>query len=453
MITKNSIVSLHYTMKNGRGEVLEQTQTTYLHGSAAISRSLQSQLEGLRAGRHKTIFLKKGEEGSDDEFIFEVTIGTVREARPEELLRGAPVIPMKIHLLSGFLGSGKTTAIEQACRLLSKKGIGVGVITNDQGTRLVDGELFTHLDIPSGQVINGCFCCNYNDLDGCIQRLSEKPRPAVLFAESVGSCTDLVATVLKPLLRQYPECHPTISVFADATLLPSVLSDTAAFDPVTPIPATFHPAVRYIYLKQLEEAQVIIVSKTDLVGDENQVRRLMAEHYPHKTILYQDSFNEDHIGRWLQTLDEAAAGAAALPSLDIDYDLYGRGEARLAWLDQQLVIQCADGEAQTAARSLMHSLYEQIRRRGYPIGHLKFLLDGSMKISFTGGGSTDPIAARPSNRSTLLVNARVQTRPKTLSRLMLAAIRDTEARQPCTIRVLHETCFQPGFPRPTHRMP
>ncbi|HXB94995.1 MAG TPA: GTP-binding protein [Puia sp.] len=443
MIRKGTIVSLHYTMKNGRGQVLEEKRTTYLHGSAAISPRLQSQLEGLTAGRHKRIFLEKGDEGADDDFIFEVTIDAVREARTEELFRGVPFTPTKIHLLSGFLGSGKTTAIGQACRLLSKNGITPAVITNDQGTRLVDGEFFTHLDIPSGQVINGCFCCNYNDLDGCIQSLSGQHRPAVLFAESVGSCTDLVATVLKPLLRQYPECHPTISVFADATLLPSVLSDATTFD----------SAVRYIYWKQLEEAQVIVVSKTDQTGDQTALRRLMAERYPNKIVLYQDSFNEDHIGRWLQTLDEAAEGAAALPSLDIDYDLYGRGEARLAWLDQQLVIQCAGGEAQTAASSLMHSLYDKISRRGYPIGHLKFLLDGATKISFTTTGSTDPITVRPSNRSTLLVNARVQTNPKTLSRLMLTAIRATEIRQPCTIRVLNESCFQPGYPRPTHRMP
>jgi len=44
---------------------------------------------------------------------------------------------MKIHLLSGFLGSGKTTAIQSACRILQERGIKAAVITNDQGIRLV----------------------------------------------------------------------------------------------------------------------------------------------------------------------------------------------------------------------------------------------------------------------------------------------------------------------------
>ena len=102
---------------------------------------------------------------------------------------------MKIHLLSGFLGSGKTTAIQQACNSLMQQGIGVGVITNDQGIKLVDEGFFNSLGIPNRQVINGCFCCNYNDLDDSIESLISLNNPEVIFAESVGSCTDIVATV------------------------------------------------------------------------------------------------------------------------------------------------------------------------------------------------------------------------------------------------------------------
>ena len=102
---------------------------------------------------------------------------------------------MKIHLLSGFLGSGKTTAIQQAARSLIEQGIKTGVVTNDQGTKLVDGGLFKSLDIPNREVVNGCFCCNYNDLDASITSLVEASGTEVVFAESVGSCTDIVATV------------------------------------------------------------------------------------------------------------------------------------------------------------------------------------------------------------------------------------------------------------------
>jgi CobW/HypB/UreG, nucleotide-binding domain len=435
MIEKNSLVTLNYTMMNGRGEVLENRRTTYLQGSSAISPILQAQLEGLEPGQTKKVFLKKGQENADDDFTFDILIESVRRA-------------MQIHLLSGFLGSGKTTAIAQACGLLSKSGIPTAIISNDQGDKLVDGAFFDYLGIPARQVTNGCFCCNYNELDRCILSLTGNNHPAILFAESVGSCTDLVATVLKPLLEQYPGWRPTVSVFADANLVPDILEDHTDFD----------PAVRYIYLKQLEEAQVIVVTKTDQVADEAAIRHLVSKYYPAQTILYQNSFDSDHILHWLQTLEQLSSQSVnpslgvdydLPPSLNIDYELYGAGEAKLAWLDQQLVIESPSNNAQSAALTLVTRLSQTT----HPIGHLKCLIDGAIKISFTSTGTTRPILTHSAASASLLINARIQTTPDLLFELMADAIQATEKAHDCTIRTLTATCFQPGFPRPTHRIP
>jgi hypothetical protein len=436
MIRNGNFVAMRYILRNSKGEVLENKHTIYRHGAETISPLLQAQLEGLKAGDSRQITLKKGEEGADDDFYFEVVIDSIRETP----------FPLKIHLLSGFLGSGKTTAILQACRLLKNKNIPVAVITNDQGARLVDGDLFTHLGIPSGQVTNGCFCCNYNDLDQTIHRLSGQRQngnihsiPAVLFAESVGSCTDLIATVLKPLVQQHPEWQPTISVFADARLLQSLLDDSTA--------PGFDSSVRYIYFKQLEEAQIIVVSKTDLLADTAILQGLMHAHYGEKTILYQNSFEQEDIAHWLTTLDNTHF-STALPSLNIDYNLYGAGEAKLAWLDQELEIQCPSNKAQTAAMALT----QRLSSLDYPIGHLKFLLNGKTKLSFTATGSTDDHHPEPALSATLLINARVQTDPISLSNLVASAITAVEKEYDCTIRTISRRSFQPGFPKPTHRI-
>lgn len=429
------VVFMRYVLRNSKGETLEDKQNvSYLHGASTISPLLQAQLEGLEAGQTKQLRLKKGDEGADDDFSFDVTIDEVREALPEELLRGVPIQPMTIHLLSGFLGSGKTTAVEQACKLLKKQKIPVAVITNDQGQRLVDAGVFGQLNIPSAQVVNGCFCCNYNDLDNSIRALVRLVEPAILFAESVGSCTDLVATVLKPLLQQHPEWRTTVSVFADAQLLQC-------------LPPSFDPAVRYIYWKQLEEAQVIVISKIDQISDKIGLQQKMQTLYPGKIILFHNSFDETHISHWLSVLETTPM--YDLPSLDIDYAIYGAGEAKLAWLDQELEIYSNTGNAQAAAIAL----FQQLGAISWPIGHLKCLIDKKTKLSFTATGLADGnFIPRQAMEASLLVNARVQTGPAILSGLMRDIIRSVEEAYGCTIHTASESCFQPGYPRPTHRI-
>jgi Ni2+-binding GTPase involved in maturation of urease and hydrogenase len=390
----------------------------------------------MKAGDTTHFTLKKGEEDADDDFTFEVAIDSIRE-KP---------FPLKIHVLSGFLGSGKTTAIVEACRLLKAQNIPVTIIANDQGERLVDGDYFAHLGISSGQVINGCFCCNYNDLDKTIQRLSAHRKSEnipegtpVLFAESVGSCTDLVATVLKPLLLQHPEWIPTLTVFAEARLLQMLLDHNKQ--------SIFDDSVRYIYFKQLQEAQIIVVSKTDLITDKAALYSLIQAHYGEKTILYQNSFQQEDIARWLTTLDNIPF-AATLPSLDIDYNRYGAGEAKLAWLDQELDIHSPSNKAQAAAMALI----QKLSTADYPIGHLKFLLDGKIKLSFTTTASTDTHYPESAPTATLLINARIQTNPDHLSWMVTDAIASIQKEYDCTILTINEHCFQPGFPKPTHRI-
>jgi Ni2+-binding GTPase involved in maturation of urease and hydrogenase len=349
---------------------------------------------------------------------------------------------MTIHLVSGFLGSGKTTAITFACRALLRQGVRVGVITNDQGDRIVDGEFFRSLDIPGRQVVNGCFCCNYNEMDACIGSLEDASQPDVIFAEAVGSCTDVVATVMKPLLEYRKNIAVTVSVLTDARLLYMQLRGNTLL---------FEESINYIYFKQLEEAGIIVVNKIDLMSeaDLEAVKRAMEKRYSDKVVLYQNSLTAGHA--WMKALD---AGAGKLSSLEIDYDIYGAGEALLAWLDQELEVVSPDNRAAEAAVDLTEKIYGKIREGGWSIGHLKYLLDGRIKISYTAiaeNAAPELDAAPAASTAKLLINARVQTEPAILSRLVSDAIEETEEEYACTISVIKAASFQPGRPKPTYR--
>ncbi len=353
---------------------------------------------------------------------------------------------MKVHLLSGFLGSGKTTAILQAVSVLMNQGIRAGVITNDQGIKLVDSKFFKSLRILSRQVVNGCFCCNYNDLNNNIESLINACQTEVIFAESVGSCTDIVATVMKPLLRYRPGTDVTVSTFADARLLQMLLSGNAT---------SFDESVTYIFNKQLEEAGIIIVNKIDLMNasELEDLNEMMNELYSHKTLIFQNSLNAGSIGQWMHALNNESP-ANTLSSLDINYDVYGAGEAMLAWLDEDLEIYSASS-ALKDTYDLINLIYKKITEQHFAIGHLKFLLNDSEKISFT---STTQQLIEPgpegdlSSSASLLINARVQTTPEMLSKLVADAIEAISITSGCTMVVNSLSAFQPGYPRPTYRL-
>src|ERR1041385_9206591 len=108
-------------------------------------------------------------------------------------------------MIGGFLGAGKTTCVAKLAQQLSDRGLKVGLITNDQGSELVDTAMLRSRGFATEEIPGGCFSCRFNSLVDAANRLNAASRPDVFIAEPVGSCTDLVATVTYPLRRIYGE--------------------------------------------------------------------------------------------------------------------------------------------------------------------------------------------------------------------------------------------------------
>lgn len=354
---------------------------------------------------------------------------------------------MRINLIGGFLGSGKTTAIAAAAGMLMARNEIVGVITNDQGVQQVDTATMGSLGIPSREVAGSCFCCNYDGFEAHIRSLETEHLPGVIFAESVGTCTDLVATIVRPLNLHRPEVTVVVTVFADAAFLASLLEGTSLF---------IEESVRYIYRKQLEEADLIVINKADLITDtqRGKIISMLEAEYPRRPFLFQNSLRKEEVGQWLDMIAEVKV--TARQSLDIDYDLYGAGEAQMAWLDRQVTISDAEGNAMQVARRMMEGIFRRISEERLLIGHLKFFLDSgnwSRKVSFT--PSSHDYHTLPEDDVTetinVLINARVQTDPRRLTEIV-DTVMEQSVRTGARIVAGDWSAFVPGYPKPTHRM-
>lgn len=355
---------------------------------------------------------------------------------------------MKIFLVGGFLGSGKTTAIVNACKFLAKKNIRVAVITNDQGEQQVDSATVKSLEIPNAEVVNGCFCCNYNQLDKHINTFVATIDPEIIFAESVGSCTDLVATVAKPLMMKLGDLI-AISVFVEASLLLALLENRASF---------IADEVRYIYKKQIEETDILIVNKVDCIDPDEVkiINKAIGLEFPGKIILYQDSNAQKYIEHWLSVLRNFKPSRQRA-SLDIDYDIYAKGEAALAWMDEYIIINSPGQNAIDIAHELIREIHQRLIHYKITIGHLKFFIDSNdlkKKISIT---TTSAVYSyihegHRSDSASILINARVQTEPVILETIINDSFNSVTQQFNCTIDELQKKVFKPGYPRPAHRI-
>lgn len=348
------------------------------------------------------------------------------------------------------MGSGKTTAIIGAARLLLAQGRRVGIVTNDQGRYLVDTAFVRASlpNVPAVEVTGGCFCCNYDDLNTRLEQIVAAAGPDVIFAESVGSCADLVATVVKPLLQLAPGrfAPASFSVFADARLLRRRLLGHEM---------PFSDDVVYIFDQQMAEAGLLVVNKADLLRppELEETRRLVERHFAGRPVQFQNSLEPEGVGQWLERIE--GEGLKLSPhTLEMDYARYAAGEAGLAWLDEEIHLEGAD--ACGFVQYFVAGMVRRLRENGAGIGHVKLLLRGAqaeLKLSLTAG---DDLAAPqfdcPPGVTGLTLNARVQIPAAALRTLTASALGEAALVSGVAYRETDVEYFHPGYPKPTHKI-
>ncbi len=235
-------------------------------------------------------------------------------------------------LLGGFLGAGKTTTLARLARRFQSQGKRVGIVTNDQTTDLVDTSLLRGAGFEVGEVAGSCFCCNFDALTGAVEGLGAGERPDVILAEPVGSCTDLVATVIRPLERIYARPF-------DIAPYGVIVKPSHGVRILKRAKGGFSSKAEYIFRKQIEEADFVIVNRTDeLSPDEVQELAELLEHeFPGRAVVRLSAKTGEGFDALCEVLDQQ--GAFGRRVMDVDYDIYAEGEAELGWLNSQLLLE------------------------------------------------------------------------------------------------------------------
>jgi G3E family GTPase len=359
-------------------------------------------------------------------------------------------------MIGGFLGAGKTTCVSKLAQELTDQGFTVGLITNDQGSELVDTAMLRSRGFATEEIPGGCFCCRFNSLVDAANKLTELSRPDVFIAEPVGSCTDLVATVTYPLRRMYG---------ANFVISPlSVLVDPIRAQRIFGLApgGKFSEKVLYIYRKQLEEADFIVVNKCELLDEGNlaQLSARLSVDFPKAEIFMVSARTGKGLEEWFARIaaGEQPDGAA----MAVDYKVYADGEALLGWLNCTVSVDKPDDfDGNALLRSLAESMQKTLNADNAEVAHLKMTFspnEGLGDIAVINVVRNDfvpelslelPDMVRAGQ---VIINCRAEAAPDLLLAAVETALSATRAQFPgINLKLEHSEHFRPGKPEPTHR--
>ena len=179
---------------------------------------------------------------------------------------------MKVNIICGFLGVGKTTLLKD---LLAKSSEGTAVLINEFGDIGLDGLLVNQgQNISVAELPSGCVCCSLRrDLVEAIKEIREKIAPQRLIIEPSGIAapSGILEALASPQLAGMLEIEAVIGIVDCSSFIENYESGMFG---------TF-------YLDQVYNSDLILLNKTDLVDAEllERTGRLVRELNPAAVVL------------------------------------------------------------------------------------------------------------------------------------------------------------------------
>ncbi len=168
---------------------------------------------------------------------------------PESLIRLKNGLPVTI--VTGFLGSGKTTLVNRI--LNNRNDLKIAVLVNEFGDVNIDSQLLMTVDEDMIQLTNGCICCTLNDglINAIYQVLEHRDRVDAVIIETTGLADPLpiALTLLGSELRDLTTLDAILTVVDAENFQETLLTSEALF-------------------QQLTYGDIVLINKMDLVSSE-----------------------------------------------------------------------------------------------------------------------------------------------------------------------------------------
>lgn len=175
-----------------------------------------------------------------------------------------------VHIISGFLGVGKTTTIINLLRQSTGKE-NIAVIVNEYGEIGIDGSILESEGKPfaMAEVPGGCICCSSGEmlLDSFREILTTiKPTRIIIEPSGLARPSDIIIMLKESDFNDKIEIKPLITIIDPELYCDDEFRDSIVFD------------------DQIESADILVIGRTDLASEQQilRIERDIAAMFPPK---------------------------------------------------------------------------------------------------------------------------------------------------------------------------
>ena len=220
----------------------------------------------------------------------------------------------------------------------------------------------------------------------------------------------------------------------------------------------FSPKAAYIFRKQLEEADAIVINRIDEMPEAElaELAALVGREFPGVPVLRMSARTGQGFEALVGLLEQD--GAFGRKILDIDYDVYAEGEAELGWLNASIDVVADEPFAiDRLLLEVVAALQAKLNTEGGEVAHLKAIGLGGATFGVANlvASKLSPELSLPAKAEVreldLVVNARVAIDPTRLEALVREVVPAVCAAHGARATFRTMQSFRPGRPTPTHR--
>ncbi|SHH87925.1 CobW/HypB/UreG, nucleotide-binding domain [Sporobacter termitidis DSM 10068] len=349
-------------------------------------------------------------------------------------------------VVSGFLGAGKTTSMVALADYINANTGKASVIANDLGAKnLVDAKFSEACGCNITELTGECICYQTENLVDRLRRLMDYEHNDLVMSDIPGCGVGALDHVYHKLDREYHgefELAP-FTVIADPERLRTIMPERADIN--------LPEEMNYLFRAQLQEADVVVLNKIDLLSDADAETYLkfLRDFCPGAEVFAVSAKNKTNIDK---VADYIMTHDAQLKTIDIGYGgpSFIAAEQKLSWYNCQLYVKicCGTFDGNAFLGDLVEAIRTKLKDKHRNIPHLKVYADGTdgtaCKISLLGVDydmQFDSRLGQPCADLPVIINARAACESQLLAEIMDEALDETAKKYNLDAVVFFTECF------------